>query len=345
MILFINVFITNQRLAIKYNRYNLPDDDRLDIFKYSLASFAVAHPFTKAILHIKLDDDFLYRQQELEEFIYSEFQCPVELNWWRNETQQEWQNTVDAIEDDLIWFFCNDDHIFLDYNTELVEEIVTTLSNDTNPYKSCYLSHFPELLVNCYHPGCLCPSLSEPTKVGNFINVNWVNHDSIQIVNKELLRYWWFSKTYSSRMPRTDNFGERVNSPVISSYVPLREMVRHFEGYSHTTVNPHFCPPLHIPPGFFEHDMQLSFYEPQQDMWSCSPFHPPKAMNINGVDSQYSQLDLPLVWKNRFSRISIDNTYAQEQIIKARNEAIMKLALAHEPSRTHFPPREWLCSL
>ena len=71
MILFCNTFITE---AIPPGgkgfvfRENLKTFSNFDIFKYSLASLAVAYPWKKVILKIELDPIYKPRQQELEDF-------------------------------------------------------------------------------------------------------------------------------------------------------------------------------------------------------------------------------------------------------------------------------------
>ena len=58
---------------VELSRQNLKSFSNFDIFKYSLASLAVAYNWSKVILKISLDDIYKYRQQELEEFIKNEF--------------------------------------------------------------------------------------------------------------------------------------------------------------------------------------------------------------------------------------------------------------------------------
>ena len=85
MILLLNTIFTEQppvppfnnanlqRVYYKYNRGNLSDPDQIDIFKYSLASLAVAYPWSKVILKIELEGEYLIRKEELLNFIKDEF--------------------------------------------------------------------------------------------------------------------------------------------------------------------------------------------------------------------------------------------------------------------------------
>ena len=146
MILFCNTFITE---AIPPGgkgfvfRENLKTFSNFDIFKYSLASLAVAYPWKKVILKIELDPIYKPRQQELEDFIKDEFQnFDLILNWERNYLQSEWKNDYELLDDDLIWFYCNHDHIFLDSSTKYLEDLVEKMRGE----KLCSLqfSHYPE---------------------------------------------------------------------------------------------------------------------------------------------------------------------------------------------------------
>jgi hypothetical protein len=85
MILFLNVIFTEQppippfkdagleRVYYGYDRGNLSSWDQIDIFKYSLASLAVAYPWSKVVLKITLEDKYLARKDELKDFIEYEF--------------------------------------------------------------------------------------------------------------------------------------------------------------------------------------------------------------------------------------------------------------------------------
>ena len=69
------------------------------------------------------------------------------LEWKRNEYQQDWVETYKILDNDLIWFCCNHDHIFVDSNIEYLENLVKSIKNDPNyPLTTCEFSHFPELI-------------------------------------------------------------------------------------------------------------------------------------------------------------------------------------------------------
>ena len=77
MVLLFNVFLTvskaNQNVI--YDRGNLPNNSKLDITKYSLASLAKAYPWSKAIINIELDSN-CYSEEDnknVYDFITKEF--------------------------------------------------------------------------------------------------------------------------------------------------------------------------------------------------------------------------------------------------------------------------------
>ena len=80
-----------------------------------------------------------------------------------------------------------------------------------------------------------------------------------KIINKGLLKYWWFENDYGDAiLRRTDDPVNDVVSPEIKTIIPYREQVRHFDGYGHVGINPNECPPLFIPNGFFESKIKIS---------------------------------------------------------------------------------------
>ena len=113
MILLYNVYITNssatgghwEKLGTGYDRGNLPNYSKLEILKYSLASYAVAHPWKKAIIKIQLDTDYNNKttKNELQSFIENEFKSTeLHFSFTRNIHQEDWIKTYDLLDDDLI---------------------------------------------------------------------------------------------------------------------------------------------------------------------------------------------------------------------------------------------------
>jgi hypothetical protein len=165
--------------------------------------------------------------------------------------QEEWKIffnvTYTPSEDTLIWFTQCDDHVFIDFNTDILYEGIEHLKNDTSNFKSLYFSHWPEILR-------LSGKLGNQVKIGNYIKFNATLLDTIQIFNLRYLKYLflereWKGKEYKkidSLILQPNIWSDPMNpypyggsligdfiSDLQTIYVPLRELVRHFDGYSH----------------------------------------------------------------------------------------------------------------
>lgn len=331
MILFLNVFITDQGFA-KYDRGLLPSSNRVDIFKYSLASLSVIK-WTKVIIYYDMDTNYQDRRDEVDSYIKSLFCDPI-IYPFRNDRQTQWKVAMQELfdmEDDLVWFCCNDDHIFIDYETDLLERIEAKLAHlaKSHKYVSCFFSHWPEALFYGRTP-------PRYTKVGvveehkdYFITI-WQNCDSIQIVNKNLLHYWWFEQDYGDAwMPRTDSRNVAVVSPDTACIIPYRELVRHFDGYSHNKIDINTCPPLFIPDGFFENDVKILY---------CSDTKKEGYVHVNPLKKNYSTVDregadlkcvledIPLFWRSRIVEMETAKHEIREVLLKCRNDSILEIS-------------------
>lgn len=235
MILFINVFITNQRRA------RITPDDRFEVFKYMLHSHSKIDRWSKAVIRCKLDKEYENKEGELKEYCENLF---PDVSFYPDRVlkQRDWQEAVQEVldySDDLVWFLSNDDHILLD--TELVDEAVSLLRQEDG-MASMYFSHWPEVMR--WYAGN-----PATRRVGaNFVMAKRSVTDGIQLVNKALLRAWWFGENYgNSDMRRSDDImlltpGSQCTSPFEAAmYIPLKEMARHFDGYGHVGLRvPYF---------------------------------------------------------------------------------------------------------
>src|SRR5207247_6378641 len=145
-----------------------------------------------AIFRIRLDDCYKHREEELKDYIHSEFDkvCPrVEITNWRNENQTQWREEVERLEkepDPYIWYTCNHDHVFIDYGHEALDTALARLDEDPGPRKAIYFSHFPEVIritKNVY------PSAFIVLPCGT-IRRRWNKMDSKEIVSKPLIPFF-----------------------------------------------------------------------------------------------------------------------------------------------------------
>lgn len=332
MILFFNVKITSQGLSYYHRNDWLPKYDRLDIFKYCLASYASMVPlFSKCIFYIQLEKEFQNRKYELEAWIKDLFpEDKLDLNWYRINYTHQWRDLTKKYFSDpnqLIWYAGNDDHIFIDYNLEMVLAAMRILNQDPDPLSVVYYSHWPEQMrLSVHHNGQL-------TNDGNFIKFNWRTFDAIRILKAYRFQKYWFDNDFGDQMVyRTDHLwhaGYQLTGPV---YAPTREMVRHYDGYSHVGDMVNFVPPLVIPPGFFERQIRILAGDfPRVDEHVILN---PNTANLyaadpQGADYRWSLADIPLFWRDRITTIGVDENYDYTLIDKSRDEAFLKT--------THLP--------
>jgi hypothetical protein len=334
MILFCNTFITEAKPFGKGNvvRDNLKSFNNLDIFKYSLFSLAIAYNWSKVILKISLDDCYKHRQDELEQFIRDNFsQFNLVLTWQRSEYQNDWKQDYELLDDNLIWYYCNHDHIFFDSSKDYLAELVNKIKDEE--LCSLQFSHFPENIRTA-------KSNPKYTIHNNHISFESINFDSIQIITKELYRRWWFEGEFNHiKLGRPDFFGiglaEIKPIPIHKVIVPLKELCRHFDGYQHVQpiIDNNQCPALDIPIRFFENDIKIRYgYDDYKEGWTN--INPKNnyyyAYNKIGTDYKFTLEDLPLVWKSRISNIDLNPNINEEEILQYRLKSILEMIYTSE---------------
>ncbi len=328
MIFLNNVYITNEGnpFSSAYDRGNLPTQDRLEIYKYSLASLSKAYPWKRAIIYYKLHEEYHDKEQEFVEFVKNEFKhTDLILRNTRNEYVSDWMHTHRLINDELIWFYCNHDHVYLDNTDYLLNYVKMFRENFSNTLSSIYFSHWPEML--CYvadsaddNPGCL-PRPLENYKVEEIDDIGILKFPSktmvcsIQIITKKLYEHWWVdgwegqdvSKIF---LPRSDHARSIPNFKELESFdvfVPTKEICRHFDGYGHTNppINNEDCPPLTIPQGFFENNIKINF-DQIVDINREKGYTYLDSLNdhyyaslATGTDYKWTKDDIPHFWLDR----------------------------------------------
>jgi hypothetical protein len=351
VILLCNTFITEQPAQVtgqmangnwaqspKY-RENLKKFTNFDIFKYSLSSLAVAYPWSKVILKIELDDIYKDRKDELNNFIYEEFkEFEIDLSWERNNYQNDWIETYKDLNDNLIWFYCNHDHIFFDYNQDYLVNLVDQLKD--KKLTSLQFSHWPENIRTAKLGGHSHHRDPNSYKIqDNYLNLACSNFDSIQVITKDLYYEWWCTGDFNNvKLPRPDYFGvglaELKQLPIQTLVVPIKEICRHFDGYHHVPqhlggpVNNNQCPAINIPSGFFEKDIKIRYgYDDYKEGWVNIN---PKSDNYyayegSGTDYKFTLEDLPLVWKDRISVVDSNSDIDETEMVQYRLKSILEM--------------------
>ena len=140
-----NVKITDIRMGYPYRRAAwMPNPERYDVFRYCLASTAVLEPLvSKFVFCVTLAPELADRQQELEAYMRELFPADkLELIWSRCDYGRDWKRICDKYLDDpdeIVWLACNDDHIFIDSNLDMVESAINWLDLDPDPNAVMYL--------------------------------------------------------------------------------------------------------------------------------------------------------------------------------------------------------------
>jgi hypothetical protein len=249
--LLLSVFITHARANVPWNvgnRYN-----RLDVFKYTLESYA-RMKWDRVYLFVELDTDLLSRADEVKDHVVKLFGTrDVHLQFNRFTRQPEWctffKQEYSTEEDRLIWFGQCDDHVFIDFNLDIVNEGFELLRKDTSKFKSLYYSHWPEIMP-------LTGKLGTQTRVGNYVKFIGTMADAIQVFNLNYMKYLFTELDWKGReFKKIDNvvlqrslwcdpknvqdYGPQIAhymDNLQTIYVPLRELARHFDGYFHVGI-------------------------------------------------------------------------------------------------------------
>jgi hypothetical protein len=322
MILFINVYITEESLTPNsQNRQNAKYSDKLDVFKYSLASLSNFYPWKKVIIYYKLDQHYIDRDQELVDFINEEFgEFDLSVRNSRNELQSQWQETYDLFDDNLIFYSCNHDHVMTEsdpsYFFNLTEEF-----KDSEEHIAILYSHWQETIShpwqNVYHYPTYNVNITD-----SHLSYDVFDIASVYIITKKLYHHWWFTYNLPNIVfTRPDNFynpiwhyGQFSNVKFI---VPYREPGRHFDGYQHCgwKFTNNVCPVLEIPDGFFKNDIKINYSTKYIDgMTNIDPTNNElKIFSDQGTDYNYHKDFIPLFWKKRIKSFNDDFDLASDE--------------------------------
>ena len=247
--LLLSVYITSNRSNVRWNVGNRYD--RLSVFKYTLESYA-RMKWDKVNLFVELDAEFVSRTKELSDHVERLFGTEnVNIQFKRFTRQDEWREFFSQAyptqEDRLVWFSQCDDHVFIDFNLDVVNEGFDLLRKDTGRFKTMFYSHWPEILR-------LSGKLNTHERVGNYVKFKCTLVDAIQVFNLNYLKYLFteldwrgkpFKKIDNLVLQRSvwcdpknlrDRDGHYYFDNLQTVYVPLRELARHFDGYSHVWI-------------------------------------------------------------------------------------------------------------
>jgi hypothetical protein len=328
MIVWFNCKISDIRLTPQ-PRYHLRTDDRLDVAKYSLASFRPLDEVTsKWIFNFELADGCAGKEKEFEDWIRENFPADkTVINWYRCNHYEQWQEMADLVnaeDDELIFPAGNEDHIFMDTDIELFKEGLELVKNDSDPNAVFFTSHYPEL--------ARCSFYFNPEGITENKHFTWYvlgSNDALRVMKKGLFNeYVQKIKNNKNIFYRTEDWNQ-LSLPVCKIYCPTKEQFRHYDGYAHVRIGADIAPPLEIPAGFFDKSMTIKYGFDQREEG---------AVNINpqmesffaedgaGTDYKFSLEDIPLFWKEHIKEIQINPDSDSEQLIEARDAQLLKMS-------------------
>lgn len=326
MILFFNVLVTDTRASSGgQNRV-----DRLDLFKYALASYAVLPQITEVLIYCQLDGSYKIREAELRDYISALFPSrPVRYHSFSPANQIEWRDILDSSgllnTQKPILYMGNDDHVFVDYDVDMISEGLSLMETAPDDHiNSVHISSWPESVSTVYN-------LHDYTREKRHWHTPMLYSDACQIVNRTFFRHVFFDLAMGgSYMRRTDPFltnwyphlgdyafESKTEHPPVNKWLPLREQVRHFDAYWHVNVPFTSCPQLDIPPGFFDGKIRIDYCGENSPPPGYYPWGP-----FRDAGEQKMIEDIPLFWRSRIDDV-IDHSgrYPRAELLAARNNA------------------------
>jgi len=372
MHLYIDTFITDIPLHNSNKNYNKPlklleeirsrsytyrHQQKKDIFKYTLSSYApIKWDSVTIIFNCEKKED------EPEVYKYASTLFPSAfITTGRSDDRFKFLDRLKKIgnEDAWIFFSPNNDHPIIsknlvDFNSYFLEANKLYLKYPDHII-SISFTHFTESINSIFKNQYLYGYYGNFPKVLSQTNNNFNVEfpiaclDSLHIYKRKNLIQFFDQDTNNGRVVRLEDLHD-YRSPKHKQIVviPRLEICRHYDGYLHTAnlvskyIKARHVPPLFIPDGFFEKNIQIKTnykkntigFINMTDSASGYSFEDP---NFPDLISQ--QNDLPFFWKDRISKLEIGrevrknpHPIAVSQLLEnpwAQYESIIKLL-------THF---------
>jgi len=327
--------------------YHAPS--KMDITLYTLASYAILD-WSKVIIKYELED--LSQKKRFEKEVLKLFPHAI-LIYGRSNSQKKFQETINLInsfDDDWIFYVGNNDHPFMAPNKETLDACLEKAKKIAlkNRYVSIPVSHFIEF-YNYAVKGTPFHEIKAPSSKILEQDKDMIvalfpkgMYFSVQVIHKKLLNHWFFSGDAGSTIVRRSDciepFSKKVRQIVV---IPKKEICAHFDALLHTDKTPFntsydICPPLFIPPGFFEKNIKIRFgFEDYKEGYvNINPLKEKYSFmdRENGTDLKIGLEDIPLFWKKRIKKIEVN----KDADISKINEAVKKIGYLQ---RNPFPKK------
>jgi hypothetical protein len=331
---------SNDNVRESCSNYEMPS--KLDIAKYTLASYA-QYEWDHVLIKYEVDDVNDYKV--LDKYILELFPSAIIFNK-RSDSFAEFQKSlkiINSFADNWIFYTGDNDQPWIGSTADYVDELISIASN--------YESKFQYISIPCTH---YSETLSLGTKNSpmnlrfgrDIVNIEsnskakvilrkQGDNTSTQIVNKNLLNYWFSSKKYpNERIIRSEDVRYLFLTSNQLLVLPKEEICAHFDGYSHTQgtnieIMNYQIPPLFIPQGFFTENIKICYgYDDYREGWVN--INPLKNKYIfedkNGADLKTELDKLPLFWNNKIAELDINTDIDLKQLKKRviRNKRVIK---------------------
>lgn len=293
MILLFNCRITvDARGHLTQNRGILGSDSHLDIFLYTLASFScLQHIFNQIIVLVECSDQYSGQDYRIRDLLDREFKSShVYYRPKRCSTAQEFRQ-LDSIlgSEEVIWFHGNHDHPFIDWSSDIAESIESTLISDPDPWATVHYSHWPETLTR----------FNGQERQGHFLLARTNSNTSVKVVKRAQWEWYWHQHGRDGyRFDHYDALG--LYPPQSRAYVPMRELCRHYDSYSHAYISIEQFPPLVIPQGFFSGEIKVG-----SDVRISSRLRH-VSLEAQGAHWRGDPKWMPLAWRTRAGEFDLD---------------------------------------
>ena len=351
MILYFDSFITDQPLhswpqvraienKVQNGCYTYRKQSRLDITKYTLASYALLD-WTHVLIKYELADSS--QKESFEDFILDLFP-KAEIFCNRSANQSEYRKSIEILEkfeDEWIFYSSNNDHPIVNSEIDTFAKLIQKaeqFKKQNNNFVSIYYSHFPES-INAIRPGQVLhekywPDAKIVDEDENCLVVFFPKGEltSVQIVHRDLMKQWFCVYNFGdARVIRSECTEKFVTPPSQFVIIPKKEVCRHYDGYFHTILRgrisyiaPEKVPPLFIPDGFFEKKIKIAYgYEKFRRGWvNINPAKKKYSFqdNIDGTDMMCTLDDIPLFWKERIVEIDTNPKIDDNLMMTCRDE-------------------------
>jgi hypothetical protein len=228
----------------------------------------------------------------------------------------------------------------------MIRASIDILNADLDPLAVMYYSHWPEQMrMSLLHNG-------ELTSDGNFIKFHWDTVDSLLMMKVgRFKKYWFDTDCGEDNMYRSDSLGWQYGLKIPGTvYAPTRELIRHYDGYSHVgDLLGTIAPPLFVPPGFLDHSMKVRVgYPERKEGWTNLYAATERLYSVDphGAEARWCVEDIPLFWKPYISEFDINVDQDIHTLKQARDAAFLSMTKIPMKAHGHVfnyecHPKEW----